>query len=53
MWSKQEERFKTFGANKIDSVTSDRGVSKEKAFTGAKCPMFVGTGEPPEQDNFE
>ena len=41
LWSKWEERFKSFGATRVQFVTSRKGgVKGSKDFTGAKCLMF-------------
>ena len=41
MWSKWQDRFKTFGAKRVDFVISKQGGSAAgKTGTGAKCLMF-------------
>ena len=51
MWSKWEERFKSFGAKRIQFTTSRRGGPKDsKAITGAKCLMFFDCKEDNERE---
>ena len=46
MWDKWEERFKSYGANRVEFQKSSRGGSKgSKSITGAKCLMFFDGDE--------
>ena len=41
MWSNWHDRFKTFGAQRVEFYTSKWGGSKERrSITGAKCLLF-------------
>ena len=54
MWSKWKERFQTFGAARIELLTSTRGGSKAgKTITGAKCLIFFESDYPTAIDNPE
>ena len=46
MWDEWEERFKTFGANRVEFQKSSRGGTKAgTSITGAKCLMFFDGDE--------
>ena len=50
MWSKWEERFKTFGAKRIQFETSRYGGPKSRVTaTGAKCLLFFDGNNSPEE----
>ena len=59
MWSKWEERFRTFGARRIEFQTykqggaRERGIKTDGCITGAKCLMFFEYPDPTAKEKFE
>ena len=54
MWSKWEERFKTFGAKRSEFVTSSKGGPKgSNAITGSKCLQFFDCDDSDKKVNYD